>query len=687
MNFTNDSTEYATSNPAEGVLSVEDLINDATQQFPERDQVTDPAGEDSCTLYRKDTTDNLVQLSHGYHQEATRAFEIQHQAAIANGQEWSDAHADAFRELHQMYVAIGKGMDLRRVAWPLAVGTGKTQSLVAFAVAQSATTKPLSLLVCIERVDQIAILQRDMVAAGVPPEKIGVYHRKTDREVAEENLVASVALGDVCNYPFLLATHALMLRGEESIATINTYHGSERDLVVWDESLIKSQGRHFDLADVEGALGVLRPLVSYTTSDTEKDARDAADFIGSCLGQLREEYQRTLLGEPARAIEVPKLTPEDDMRYRTGIVEALKLGNVLRAESRQRLADFIEHVQRPVRVVPYLENNRRIGVIHYLTRIPESLTRLVILDASHNIRLLTGKLDRSVWTTMVDCRIKSFRNVRVNHIVQGAGRDKLEANLPRFASTLVTKLVGTLQSIPEADSALIVTFKPTASDAKLGKSHARHLKRHMRKVGIDPDARHANGKPRFVFLTWGQHIGVSHYAYCRHVVCVGVLRRDSFDIASQIVGQRDDLLTPEASSAKDVKQVVVSEMFHNVIQAAGRGDCRTTRRGEAMPMTLTLLCSEVFEPAWWDEAMPDCVVTVQHPDRLARTEQHVEDSKVIAEVLRALPLGNERIASKTLKVAAGMSSMRADVYSRLLSKLAVPGWTRDGRGFVRCLFA
>ena len=675
---------------AEGVLSASDLMAAAMLPTADRRQVIDSASMIVACSHIKDTTDvPSVQLSadHGYHQEATRAFEIQQAAAITNGQEWSDDHAHAFRELHQAYVLIGKGMDLGRVAWPLAVGTGKTQSLVAFALAQSSATIPLSLLVCMERVDQIAILQRDMVAAGVPPEMIGVYHRKTTREVAEENLVASVPLGSVGNYPFLLATHALMLRGEDSIATINTYQGRGRDLVVWDESLIKSQGRHFDLADIEGALGVLRPLVAYTTSDDERDARAAVEFIGSCLGQLRDEFQRTLAGEAARVIEVPKLTAEDDMRYRTGIIEALKQGNVLRVESRQRLAEFIEHVQRPVRVVPYLENNRRIGVIHYLTRIPESLSRLVILDASHNIRLLTGKHDSTVWTTIADCRIKSFRNVRVTHIVQGAGREKLDTDLPKFASTTVTKLLGTLQNYPKADSAIIVTFKPSASDVKLNKSHAKHLKRHMRKVGIDPDERHAGGKPRFVFLTWGQHIGVSKYAYCRHVLCVGVLRRDTFDIASQIVGQRDDLLSPEASNAQEVKQVVVSEMFHNVIQAAGRGDCRTTRRGEAMPMTLTLLCSEVFEPEWWDEAMPDCVVTVQHPGQRARAEQHVQDSKAIMDALLALPLSIERIASKTLKVTAGLSSMRADVYSRLLAKLAVTGWARDGRGFIRCLFA
>jgi hypothetical protein len=47
----------------------------------------------------------------------------------------------------------------------------------------------------------------------------------------------------------------MMLKGEDSITAVNTYKGQQRGLVVWDESLIKSQGRHFDLAHIEGALG------------------------------------------------------------------------------------------------------------------------------------------------------------------------------------------------------------------------------------------------------------------------------------------------------------------------------------------------------------------------------------------------------------------------------------------------
>lgn len=695
MNF----TDYTTANPALGVLSVDDLLTQnglecgregANGAPPQRVQPIDLNGYNSCNDPYKDTRAVLnatsAAVDFGYDPMATRAFEIQHSRAIENGQQWSEHHAFVFRELHQAYVLIGKGLDLGRMAWPLAVGTGKTQSLVAFALAQSSATIPLSLLVCIEKVGQIATLQRDMIAAGVPAHMIGVYHRKTDREVIEENLVASVALEDVGNYPFLLATHALMLRGHDNIKDVNTYQGSERSLVVWDESLIKSQGCHFDLADIEGALGVLRPLVAYSTSDADKDARDAVEFIGNCLGKLRDDFQRSLAGEPACVSEIPKLSAEDEMRYLTGIVESMKSGHALRGESRRRLVNFIEHVQRPVRVIPYLDGGKRIGVIHYLTRIPESLSRLVILDASHNIRLLTGKHDASVSTTLVDCRIKSFKAVSVNHYVQGAGREKLDMDLPRFTSPTVTRLLDALKSYPEDDSVLVVTFKATPSDAKQGKSHAKHVHRHMRKAGLNPDQRRADGRKRFVFLTWGQHVGVSEYAYCRHVLCVGVLRRDTFDIASHIAGQSDDLLTTYAADANEVRDVVLSEMFHNLSQVAGRGECRTTWNGEALPMTLTVLCNETFPASWWDEAMPDATIVEHLPTNRAREAKSIEDSGAVLAVLAALSPDNNHIALKTLKLAAGLKEMRPDAFSRLVSKLQPPGWTREGRSFVRCPF-
>jgi hypothetical protein len=625
----------------------------------------------------------------GYHPAALRAYEVQHRRAHAFGEVWSVEHAYAFRELHHALVCTALGFHRGRTAWPLAVGTGKTQSLVAFALAQAEATargeQPLSLLVCIERVDHGRDLFKQMTEAGVPAHMVGVYHRKTDREVAEDNLVPSVA--DPSAYPFLIATHAMMLKGEEFIATVNTYKGNERGLVVWDESLIKSQGRHLDLAEIEGATAVLKALVGDTTGDAHADAREAVEYVTRCTAQLREEFTRALTGTEPCTSGLPALTPEDETRFHVGIVEALKGDEPMRRGCRTRLVDFLEHAQRPVRVVPYNERGRRVGVVHYVTRIPESLSRLIVLDASHTIRRLTVEHDSTIRATSVNCKVKQFGNVSVRQLVQGAGRDKLHAELPRKDSTTVTRLLGVLKAVPEDEAVIIVTFKPDAREARKAKGHADHIKRHMASTGLDPGQKLADGRDRFVFLTWGQHIGTSDYAYCRHVLCVGVLRRGELDIASSIVGQRSDLLAPEAADPAEVAQTVLSEMFHNVIQAAGRGSCRSTINGAAEPMALTMLCVETFPLDWWQEAMPGVAVIEEKPSAQARAAVRSEKRKALAEALAQLAPDVDEVSARTLKVLAGLSHLRPDAYSRVLSKLVLPaGWRRDGRTFYRCPF-
>ncbi len=135
----------------------------------------------------------------------------------------------------------------------------------------------------------------------------------------------------------------------------------------------------------------------------------------------------------------------------------------------------------------------------------------------------------------------------------------------------------------------------------------------MVKAGLNPDATLADGKARFVFLTWGRHIGISEYAYCRHALAIGVLRREGLDMAAHIAGQRSDLSAPQAANVAVVKECVVSEMFHHVIQFAGRGNCRTTTNGRAGQMSLTLFCNEPFPLSWWKKPCPACQSVCSSP--------------------------------------------------------------------------
>ena len=69
---------------------------------------------------------------------------------------------------------------------------------MAFALAQAEVAArggtPLSLLVCIERVDHGRDLFNEMIEAGVPSELVGVPAAKLPVEVAEDGTVPSVPL-------------------------------------------------------------------------------------------------------------------------------------------------------------------------------------------------------------------------------------------------------------------------------------------------------------------------------------------------------------------------------------------------------------------------------------------------------------------------------------------------------------
>jgi hypothetical protein len=162
-----------------------------------------------------------------------------------------------------------------------------------------------------------------------------------------------------------------------------------------------------------------------------------------------------------------------------------------------------------------------------------------------------------------------------------------------------------------------------------------------------------------------------------------VTRRKGFDIAAQIIGQRGDLEAVHASDPDSVHETVVSEMFHHVIQFAGRGACRTTVNGKAGRMSLTLFCSEAFDASWWQQAMPGVKVEEVRPDVVARAAQSSADVQAIEKVLAELPADVTRILARTLKVSAGLQAMHSMTYSRLLGKLKLSDWRRAGRGLER----
>lgn len=629
----------------------------------------------------------------GLHPDALRAFEIQRERAERFGQVWSARHANALRELQQAYVLTGLGMTAGRTAWPLAVGAGKTESLVAFTIAQYERAQrghpPLTLLVCMERVEQLSDLYREIVAAGVSPEFVAVHHRKSAKEIADGRLVEPVGLAEAARFPVLLATHAFMLRGESNIAALNRYGDGERSLCVWDESLLKSQGHYLDLTLVDASCRALGSFVgAFNLGTPNVDARDAHAFISARLDLLREVFYRQLAGAPIETIVPPELSVEDETRFRAGIEAALRRRQGGRRDlggpTQEALLYFLDHVQRPLRVLPFVEQGQRIGVVHYSTLIPESLRRLIVLDASHNIRLLTSKHDADLAVTPVDCAVKSFEDVTVRHLRIGAGKDALERALPRRSSPLVREIVEEIKSWEADEAGVVVTFKQDEYHARRGKpSHVDNLRAAFRAAGIDPDATLADGRRRFVFITWGQHRGVSEFAYCSRVLMVGVSRRTRLDLSAAIVGQRGDLTTPVAADPAEVKQVELSELFHNVVQAIGRGACRVTRNGKALPMRAALICVDEFPAEWWELAMPGVTVQPWKAKHATRARLAADRHEAIRLALASLPPQQDAISTAALRSLARLDGLSRAAYSKALLSAKVDGWRHEGRSFVR----
>jgi hypothetical protein len=125
-------------------------------------------------------------------------------------------------------------------------------------------------------------------------------------------------------------------------------------------------------------------------------------------------------------------------------------------------------------------------------------------------------------------------------------------------------------------------------------------------------------------------------------------------------------------------------MFHNLVQAAGRGRCRHTVDGKAPPMTLSVMCNVEFAAHWYETAMPDAKVLPWGSGApVAVKMKHDERVAALEEALRTVPERVASVSTYTMRKLAGLTAVEPDVFARLLKKVSVPGWNKQGRSFVR----
>lgn len=356
----------------------------------------------------------------------------------------------------------------------------------------------------------------------------------------------------------------------ENRSRYNTYQGQPRNLLIYDESLITSDVRHFGTeplcANLAHAIEYLRrrddhaDMCNYLTGikATIEAAEDRYDPLDVTMIQQPER-------DPRLAEQYIQHFSEPGQRNNPVVVEFLKASNL------------------PLRML----KSGSTAIVSYQVVVPEALNNILVLDASFPIRKLCH-YDSTIKSAETRPGLKQagvpafhslkrFDNVDLYRLKSYGGRYSMEK---RFKDkTMAKEVAQVVKDIPADESILFFVFKQNQPGSV---DYQKVLLAELAKAGIDTDAE-INGRPRLTVQTWGNETSLNDHAHCQHVFLVGILHRNDTELMGQYLGQIDDLQGEIGKTLAGDLQL--SERAHLAYQALSRGACWFVEKGQARQMT------------------------------------------------------------------------------------------------------
>jgi len=155
---------------------------------------------------------------------------------LSSARHTTELLAVAASQLHNSYLRrCGKPHDpdeIRRIQVDLPAGLGKTATMIRLIQGIHEGDLPYSIVMSIERIDELEKVYNELLQLGVPSSKIERVH---------SGVIGSLNLDNLCKVQFLLLTQARLntVHYLEKFFTYTDSHGTGyRDLFVWDESLL-----------------------------------------------------------------------------------------------------------------------------------------------------------------------------------------------------------------------------------------------------------------------------------------------------------------------------------------------------------------------------------------------------------------------------------------------------------------
>jgi hypothetical protein len=583
-----------------------------------------------------------------------------------------------------------------RFAFDLPTGCGKTQSVIAWCQTVHECQSGHSVVIAASKVEELCDIKRNLLDKGVPADSIGLVHSKAyDPNRAEEWLqtrnpqvlkptagrreYASLpSTSGNEGRPFLLVTHSRVQSRRTNVDLLNTFEGRPRDLVIWDESLLVSEGRGMGKREIESAFAWLR---SWTGDGGPK--AEVVDYLSECVRSLNAELEaQKRCHRLPRAISLPGLSGFELDRY------TRLLGN--RIETKP-LSTLLKFGQGSLRVIPVSQGGG--AVVSYDITVPRSLNNIVVLDASFPIRALE-RLDPTIQHVPdFDGAVKRYDRVTIHHLRHGCGRAAMERSFSEDAAearSVSREICDVISSIDDDEGIIVFTFK--AAELSRAVDMCEVLERDLRAAGVDIKARLRHGtdagKPRFRFLTWGQETATNDHKHCSNVIFAGVIHRSEPDLSAAIIGQQDDLLSVVPGSL--IADVRRSENAHALYQAMSRGSCRDTIKGQAKPMRVWLFHYDKQLPSLIDKVMPGVKWETWTPKYLDPIQSKVEELTLkLLSYLRHLGPEITSLSTRMLKHALGLSDIPSRTFTRAIQAVteADAGWSLCKRSLERTPFA
>jgi len=507
------------------------------------------------------------------------------------GTSLSDRHSEALHAILSQYSKLAYRELDGRFAYPLATALGKTQSVVSWCATVHRENLDRTVLVCQEQIESLLDTYNNLLAKGIPAEKVGIIHRDTER---------FCSAGHPRDYQFLLITHQMikttddvllytsMADDDDFVSIFKPDDRPERDLCIYDESCIKTESRVQVGSELSEALGALKELSRSSFGSDMSDAlRDALDYLKPELDKVDARYKRVRTNTNSKTIPF-KLSPagSDDIQ---SWKDAISSFPSLSQGNKTQLNAFLDNVHEPIRVVNMGRGKKSSGLISFSLEIPPELSRLVCLDASAAIRRLMD-IDNEIDIIEEYYDVKSFEQMEVEQTLCAGGNNRIRTL--RTNSKHVKEIVHDLTSewLPKDAPILIVTAKPSLSQKT---TPEQTIRKAMKNAGLNPGQKvtvqtriaplKAEALPKYNFITWGQERATNKFRHCSHIIALGVLRRDPLDLAGNIGGQHDDIGTDTITDRDYVDDVQVSEQFFRLQQLVGRGTSRRTVQGVADP--------------------------------------------------------------------------------------------------------